>query len=74
MPSPLRLRPANPFAINQATLRIGGHDLKAVVGPNDEAATFTVELEVGDAELEGAFQFSDDSPALGSYYAVVERL
>lgn len=69
-----RETPGISLAINQATLRIGGHDLKAVVGPNDEAATFTVELEVGDAELEGAFQFSDDSPALGSYYAVVERL
>ena len=69
-----RETPGKAFAINQATLRIAGHDLKVAVGSNDEAATFTVELDAGEAELEGAFQFSDGTAAVGSYYAVVERL
>ena len=69
-----RETPGKAFAVNQATLKIAGHDLKVAVGPHDEAATFTVELDAGEAELEGAFQFSDGTAPVGSYYAVVERL
>lgn len=69
-----RETPGKSLAVVGATLRVGGHDLSRPVGPSDESAVFTVELAAGETELAGAFQFADDTPAVGSYYAVVERL
>ncbi len=69
-----RETPGRPLAITSATLRIGPHDWTMAVAPTDEAATFTVTLEAGETELTGLFHFADDTPPIGSYYAVVERL
>jgi len=69
-----RETPGQALAINEATLRVGPHDWTQAVGAMDESATFTVTLEAGETQLEGRFHFADDTPAVGSYYAVVERL
>ncbi|GAB5562643.1 MAG: hypothetical protein SynsKO_42900 [Synoicihabitans sp.] len=44
------------------------------MGPDDEAVIFSVEPKAGETEREGLFEFADDTPAVGSYDAVVERL
>ena len=69
-----RETPGKALAINSARLRIGPYDWTSRVGPTDESVDFEVNLTAGPAHLEGLFHFSDGTPSVGTYYAVVERL
>ncbi len=57
----------------EARLSVGGVERSAPVKANDKAATFTLKLQKGPAELQGTFVGKDGSER-GAYYVYVRKL
>jgi len=60
--------------ISRARVLVGGQYMRAPAGPDDEAVTFTVDLEAGPTLLHTWFDDDRRQPLCGAYYVEVERL
>ncbi len=60
--------------IGGARIHIGTTTLQITTQPDDQSATFTVQLPAGPTELHTWFLDTRNEPITGAYYASIERL